>query len=338
MLAPAADATVWLLREDWREQAAVCAAAEKNGDGIGEVAFQAFPETVRFAWSGGTPPYRLTLTNADGTTLGQTASLETTQTSGEVANLLTGTAYRWELRDAGGTTLDGRFSTAETPRLILLPDRNASPVNVRDLGGWRTVDGGRVRQGMIYRGSELGELGFLDGIRAATAKNRQFLLKELGIRTDLDLRYEGQVAGHPCSDIGPEVQWLCYAVNAYDPLTPEQNALFREALRTFARPENYPVYVHCRGGADRTGEICFLVNALLGVADEDLFADYELTSLARLPRPRTIPYFQEWLHRIAAFSPEAGLSFRRQAENYLLAIGVTPEEITSIRQLLLEQN
>lgn len=335
VLEPADDATVWLLRKDWREHAARCAAAEKDAAGLGKIAFQAFPETARFAWAGGVPPYRLTLTTAAGPEHDHQVALEISQTSAEVANLLVGAEYRWKLQDADGATLHGRFATAETPRLIALPDRRAAPVNVRDLGGWRTVDGGRVRQGMVYRGSEL---GVVDDIPAATDANRQFLLKELGIRTDLDLRYEEQVARHSCSGIAPEVQWLCYAINAYNPLTPEQNALFRETMRTFARPENYPIYVHCSGGADRTGEVCFLLNALLGVADEDLFADYELTSLARLPRPRTIPYFQGWLQRIAAFSPEGGLSFRQQAENYLLAIGVTPEEIAAIRQLLQELN
>ena len=338
MLEPSVEDVVWLLRKDWREQAAVCAAAEKDEAGVGKVAFQAFPESAHFAWTGGTPPYRLRLECVIGTDWAKPRELTTSETTAEVANLLTGTAYRWELRDADGQVLQGRFSTAETPRLIALPDRNAAPVNVRDLGGWRTADGHHVRQGMVYRGSELCQMNFLGGLADATERNRQFLKEELGVRTDLDLRYEEQVADRNASDLGPDVQWLHYAVNAYNPPTPEQNALFRETLRTFAKAENYPIYVHCSGGADRTGEICFLVNALLGVADEDLFADYELTSLARLPRPRTIPYFQEWLQRIAAFSSEAGLSYRQQTENYLLAIGVTAEEIAAIRQLLLEQN
>ena len=44
-----------------------------------------------------------------------------------------------------------------------------------------------------------------------------------------------------------------------------------------------------------------------------------------------------WLRRVAEFSPEPGLSYQSQAENYLLAIGVTQEEIATIRSLLLEQ-
>ena len=42
----------------------------------------------------------------------------------------------------------------------------------------------------------------------------------------------------------------------------------------------YPIYTHCWGGADRTGCICFIVEALLGVEMQDLILDYELTSLS----------------------------------------------------------
>ena len=38
------------------------------------------------------------------------------------------------------------------------------------------------------------------------------------------------------------------------------------------------VYFHCAGGADRTGTLAFLIEALLGVSESDLSKDYELTS------------------------------------------------------------
>ncbi|MBR5388667.1 MAG: tyrosine-protein phosphatase, partial [Clostridia bacterium] len=42
--------------------------------------------------------------------------------------------------------------------------------------------------------------------------------------------------------------------------------------------KNYPIYVHCNAGADRTGTVAFLINGLLGVSFEDLTRDFELTS------------------------------------------------------------
>lgn len=42
--------------------------------------------------------------------------------------------------------------------------------------------------------------------------------------------------------------------------------------------EGKSVYLHCVGGADRTGTLAFLIEALVGVSESDLSKDYELTS------------------------------------------------------------
>ena len=38
------------------------------------------------------------------------------------------------------------------------------------------------------------------------------------------------------------------------------------------------IFFHCFGGADRTGTVAFLVEALLGVSESDMSKDYELTT------------------------------------------------------------
>jgi len=38
-----------------------------------------------------------------------------------------------------------------------------------------------------------------------------------------------------------------------------------------------PVYIHCASGADRTGTICGLLEAVLGMSDKDIDRDFELT-------------------------------------------------------------
>ena len=40
------------------------------------------------------------------------------------------------------------------------------------------------------------------------------------------------------------------------------------------------IYFHCTHGADRTGTIAYLIEALLGVDESDRITDYELTTLA----------------------------------------------------------
>ena len=62
------------------------------------------------------------------------------------------------------------------------------------------------------------------------------------------------------------------------------NSQYQESVKKIfellADTDNYPIYLHCEGGADRTGVICYLLNALLGVSDEDLLTDFELTSFS----------------------------------------------------------
>ena len=117
--------------------------------------------------------------------------------------------------------------------------------------------------------------------------------------------------------------------------TPPQNDLFRDTIKLFAEKGNYPIYFHCAGGVDRTGEITFLLQMLLGLDEEDAYLEYEMSSLSYFPRPRTIQYFQDWLAGIAKFA-EPTDSMAVKVEKYLKAIGVTDEDIQKIREILIE--
>ena len=286
-----------------------------------------FPLEVNLVWEGGTPPYILRLSGgSDRRTI---TGLSTKKQS--LVNLLTGVKYQWSITDAAGNHAESVFYTQAGPRLIELPDKDRSPVNLRDMGGRASKYGGVVRQGMVYRGSEL------NYDKKFSEKNRLFMVRELKIRTELDLRYEKQIKSEKqtFSTLGKTVVWHHYAINAYEPFTPEQNVLFRNAIRVFASKDAYPVFVHCNGGVDRTGEIAFLLNAVLGVSDAELLDDYEFSSLSVFPRPRTIAYFQRWLKGIASYS-SSEKPYSEQVERYLLGIGVTQEEIAAIRANMLQ--
>ncbi len=330
---PANGSVVSLLRPDWRKTLQECIVGKCLASGYGDYESEGYPAPLRFAWKLGKPPYSLVLqTNGQ-----QDIVLSTDTTALDVCNLLMGKDYKWMLRDSLGTVHSGTFKTEREPRLIALPDRNSAPVNVRDLGGYTTGSGKAIRQGLVFRGTAFNAIPEI-GIAEMSDANREFLLKELRIKTELDLRYKEQVASQKASGISPEIRWLHYPVNAYNPFDDAMNALFRDTIRCFADESNYPIYVHCSGGVDRTGEICFLIEAVLGMDEEEMFTDYELSSLSRFPRSRNIQYLQEWLQRIAAFSPKdaEGLSYRAKVENYMLGIGVTREEIEAIRSIMLE--
>lgn len=65
---------------------------------------------------------------------------------------------------------------------------------------------------------------------------------------------------------------------------PHSREAFSKMLKVTAKPEAPAVLQHCRGGKDRTGFGVMLVLGILGVAKEDLVADYMLTEKNRLAR------------------------------------------------------
>ncbi len=323
-------AETYLLRKDWKETARLRAA--RSGAECIKDDNLAFPLGVNFTWDfAGDAKFQVEIaTDPEFRTIVKSIS---GSTGCSVFNLETGREYFWRVRAvlaSGEEVLSSvrHFRTsAETPRLIRVPD--SAPVNIRDLGGKNLKNGGRTRQGLVFRGSEL------DGEYAIAESGREFLLNELKIRTDLDLRYPNQVCSRTSSVLGDTVRWLHRPVDAYQGFTPEQNLIFRDTIKVFADEANYPIYFHCSGGSDRTGEIAFLLNALLGVDEEEALQDYELSSLCFFPRSRTIGYFQKWLAGIAGFAPETD-SLLRKVEKYLLAIGITEEDFMVIRNIMTE--
>lgn len=137
--------------------------------------------------------------------------------------------------------------------------------NVRDCGGY-SADGGNVKYGMLFRGSRLNN---------ATTTDLE-LLAEVGIKLDLDIRDSGNaVNGHI-----PNADYLNVPLtNAYAQMIQSEATAAANAVKTAMESivANKPVYVHCASGADRTGCICAMLEAVLGMSDADIDRDFELT-------------------------------------------------------------
>jgi protein-tyrosine phosphatase len=247
----------------------------------------------------------------------------------EVVHLHIATRYYW--RVVGKE--DGRevrrspawsFTTHHaTPRWIAVP----GITNVRDLGGWPVPGGRRVRQGRVYRSSEM------NSHVEIAPEGKRVLIEDLRIRTDLDLRGSTEAA-QPVLDPA-RVEWINIPVEPYEAIgDPPCQDGYRRVFAVFADASKYPILFHCWGGADRAGTVAFLLSALLGKSREDLFRDYELTSLSIWGlRSRRLPEFQGMLRALEPYAAADGIN--RQVENYLLAIGVTPDEIGRIRGQLI---
>ena len=148
-------------------------------------------------------------------------------------------------------------------------------------------------------------------------------MKALGIKTDFDLRHVGQ-------DV-LEGEHYCYDAIQYEHVFSDAGeAAVRKLFADLADPANYPGYLHCTFGADRTGTMCYLLLGLLGVGDEDLKRDYELTAMYYgYVSPAQMDAF---LAKVAALPGE---TTQARVEYFLTTAGVTQAQMESIRQIFL---
>jgi len=192
----------------------------------------------------------------------------------------TGFSYRSAESNDVPATLVAETPTTNHVRWCRIPYLR----NVRDLGGWNGL-----RTGRVYRGSYLFRAPTPTGYASETAD----ALRQLGIRTDLDLRgvQERKNQKEAMPDLsGAGLIPLNRPVTAYMRAFTDQREAFREALLVLADPKNYPVYFHCKAGADRTGTLAFVLEGLCGASEIDLQIDYELTSVGFDYRARTGQY------------------------------------------------
>ena len=218
--------------------------------------------------------------------------------------------------------------------------------NMRDLGGRKTVDGRRVKQGMIYRGQGLNDnstTGEIRGRNRLTAADVEYMTGTLGIKTDLDQRSPGEVADMTASPLGPSVKWIHNSSSCYAGIFLEDGKkAMAKNFRVFCDPANYPIYFHCIGGADRAGSLAYTLNGILGVERHLLNTDWESTFYPTLPEMRSDYkdhsfWCGEW-HFDDGFAKygDANTSWNKRIELYLLDCGVTMEEIEKFRSIMLE--
>lgn len=233
-------------------------------------------------------------------------------------NALPGEVAHWWHTADDNVTRSGTIKPTGQVRMIKTPAKN-----VRDLGGW-PCDGGKIRYGKLFRGGLLG------------ASDRAVLVDQLEIRHDLDLRGKTDNGGLTESPLGADVVYTCpehYVMYSLD-----NEATWTLILRTIfgAVAKNEPLIYHCAAGADRTGTVACIVEAILGVSQPDLDKDFELTSFAIAPnaRRRTDDNWKNLIAEINAIS--VGATIRDKVVNWVGYLGFTAEEINAFRQEMID--
>lgn len=234
--------------------------------------------------------------------------------------------------------------------------------NLRDLGGYACEGGKSVRYHKLYR---------CEGPDRLTAEEWRFLIEELGIRTVIDLRSDGERAYAPYT-APAEVEQIGYSlqnveVPGKDPRELKPEELKEMASQGFGKslaegyvnmiekgPERVAhvlklvaeglrkgaVLYHCTAGKDRTGVTSALIYLLCGVADVDIVADYQVsaTCLSASPMFQNIP---EGMKDLMGSAPENMVRFlanyhQKDYLSLLKANGLTGEVISSIRESVME--
>lgn len=148
--------------------------------------------------------------------------------------------------------------------------------NVRDIGGIVAQNGARIKIGLIYRAGEMDSASAVN----ITANGIKYAVENLKIKTDLDLRRPDQTPNSNKSPLGNDVKYINLSAKEYYEFM-RGNTNEGEIMRIFADINNYPIILHCVYGADRTGTVAYLLEALLGVNEEKRIKDYEMTSFRK---------------------------------------------------------
>jgi protein-tyrosine phosphatase len=167
--------------------------------------------------------------------------------------------------------------------------------NFRDYGDYPTRGGGRLARGQLWRSA---------GHHMATDADLE-TIAELDLAVVVDLRTPTERAAAPsrrperfrakvvAGEHEAEDTWIAFLkrteftpaeIRAYmveynrkAPFEPRHLDVFTRYFRHLAEADG-PILVHCAAGKDRTGLIVALTHDMLGVAEDDIIADYLLTN------------------------------------------------------------
>lgn len=163
----------------------------------------------------------------------------------------------------------------------------AGCLNFRDLGGYATPDGRRVRWRQVFRS---------DGLHALTPEDVTRLRDEIRLADVIDLRSTAELQSEGRGPLETEAMRF-HHLPLFDGAMTESS---REAAAQYSLADRYvlmaefarrpiarvletlattdaPAVFHCAAGKDRTGVISALILGLLGVDDEIIVADYVAT-------------------------------------------------------------
>ncbi|HKQ84557.1 MAG TPA: tyrosine-protein phosphatase [Steroidobacteraceae bacterium] len=169
--------------------------------------------------------------------------------------------------------------------------------NFRDFGGHPTADGRSVRYGRLYRSQslhfateeDLEQLARMDIKLVCDLRSRRERRRHPGrwhtstdpVRLHLDISTDARAGNTEFAAVvqaSPDYAGVYRGMMLNYRNFPRSFApVLRELFSHLADEKHLPAVIHCHAGKDRTGFVCAVVLAALGVDREHVLADYLLT-------------------------------------------------------------
>ncbi|MGD2036712.1 MAG: tyrosine-protein phosphatase [Desulfobacterales bacterium] len=286
-------------------------------------------------------------------------------------------------RIKGQTAVEIPGLNSDVPHYFeIVPDKSAGTViserrlplqgavNFRDLGGYATATGQRVKWGRVFRSDHLSRL---------TDRDVNFL-KHMKIKCVCDFRtstearrlpdrFPGDGSGEqvhlPIDNLRfdptdlfqklkrGETSWLTkeFLIEGYILNIEKFAPVWGEVFKRLANPAYLPLVFHCTGGKDRAGTCTALILLALGVSEKTVIYDHGLSNIyirdvvngiyakfdaAGIDRDKISPYFSAPLYCIEALLAHLREKYGSHIAYLKSKAGVTEQMLKKIRGHLLE--
>ena len=243
-------------------------------------------------------------------------------------------------------------------------------VNTRDLGGYETSDGRRVKWGKVFRSDHLARLAdkdiaFLQRMKIQSVCDFRTLV-EVRKRPDrFPADSHGSYVHLPVNHLKHEpgllfeklrngdADWLTpeFLIEGYLLNVDQFASTWGEVFKRLADPVNLPLIFHCTGGKDRAGACAALILLALGVPEKTVISDYGLSNIYIADvvnqiydqfdiddqyREKISPYFSAPQYCIEAMISHLHEEYGSPIAYLTSRAGVTEEMLQAIKSQLLE--
>lgn len=249
----------------------------------------------------------------------------------------------------------------ETLSISYSDDPNDYQEGITQFANFREITVGNVKENTLYRGASP-----IDN-RRHRASTVDTLLRENNIQYDIDLADKATLSGSYVSmdDRGGLLTASEFVIGDYFQELLDENKVILLGMAAAYKADEFslkmktmfesilendgPYYIHCLEGKDRTGFVCMVIEALLGATYEEIVDDYFITyhnyygiekGSDKYEVIKSI-HIDEMIRYVFDFQESTnllGANYYSKANEYLLHIGLTQDQINAVQTKLSKAN